>query len=73
MEKLTPYQNLRNILTEGEQIILTNNGQKNLDQLLEIQKEKPKNKNKILKFFIKIDNWIFSKKSRKWNTTFYKR
>jgi hypothetical protein len=78
MSQLKPYENLKNILTEGEEIILTDKAQKNINEILGIKEEKSKdNKDNILfkikKFFLKIDSFFFSRKSRKWNSQYHKR
>ncbi len=73
MDKLTPFQNLRNIITEGEELILTKQGEDNLKKLLGITEEKkPKKTNPILDFFKKIDEKIFKSPSRKWNNKYHK-
>jgi len=78
MNQLKPYENLKNILTESEEIILTDKAQKNINEILGIKEEqRTDNKDNILfkikKFFLKIDSFIFSRKSRKWNSQYYKR
>ena len=84
MNQLKPYEMLKNILTDGEEIILTDRAQKNINELLDVKEENIiekelhvyKKSNLLLKIknlFLKIDNWIFTKKSRKWNTSYNKR
>jgi hypothetical protein len=77
-QDLTPYDKLKNILTEGEEIILTDKAQNNLNNLLGITEENIEPKkitwiDKVKISFNKIDEKIFSKKSRKRNTTYNKR
>ena len=84
MNQLKPYEMLKNILTDGEDIILTDRAQKNINELLDVKDKNVVEKElhvyqksniltKIKNFFLKIDNWIFTKKSRKWNTSYNKR
>lgn len=74
-QKLPPYQRLKNILTDGDEPYLTNKASRNLDALLGIETKKlePTIFDKIKSFFLKIDEKIFSKPSRKWNTFYHKR
>ena len=84
MNQLKPYEMLKNILTDGEEIILTDRAQKNINELLDVKDKNVVEKElhvyqksniltKIKNFFLKIDNYIFIKKSRKWNTLYIKR
>ena len=72
-QKLPPYQRLKNILTEGEEPHLTSKASKNLDDLLGIKPTDPTFWDKVKFLFKKIDEKIFSKPSRKWNTYYHKR
>lgn len=72
-QKLPPFQRLKNILTEGEEPLLTDKASKNLDELLGIKTSEPTFWDKVKDFFLKIDSKIFSKTSRKWNTYYHKR
>ena len=73
--KLPPYQRLKNILTEGDEPVLTDKASRNLDSLLGIETKnvEPNFLEKIKSFFLKIDTKIFSKPSKKWNTFYHKR
>lgn len=71
-QKLKPYQRLKNILTEGDP--LSDNGVRNLNDILGIKEEKSISLlQRIKDFFSKIDSYIFKKKDKMWNTTPYKR
>ena len=72
-QKLPPYQRLKNLLTEGEETHLTFKASKNLDDLLGIKPTEPTFWSKVNIFFKKIDEKIFSKPYRKWNTYYHKR
>jgi hypothetical protein len=72
-QKLPPYQRLKSILTEGDEPHLTDKASKNLDDLLGIKPSEPTFWDKVKSFFLKIDEKIFSKPSRKWNTYYHKR
>jgi hypothetical protein len=71
-QKLPPYQRLKTILTEGDSQ-LTKKVVKNLDEILGIKPKEPTFWDKVKDFFLKIDQKIFSKPSRKWNTNYHKR
>lgn len=64
-DKVTPYQRLQAILSEGKsanELKLTNKGHRNLDILFNKSEKKSKESffTKIKDFFIKIDSKIFS-------------
>lgn len=65
-EKLPPYQRLQNLFSEGEDPILTDKANKNINDLLGIKDtESPKNIwSKIRDFLQKIDGYIFSKNQK---------
>jgi hypothetical protein len=71
-QKLPPYQRLKTILTEGDSQ-LTEKAAKNLDEILGIKPKEPTFWDKVKDFFLKVDQKIFSKPYRKWNTYYHKR
>jgi hypothetical protein len=71
-QKLPPYQRLKTILTEGDSQ-LTEKASKNLDEILGIKPKEPTFWDKVKDFFLKVDQKIFSKPYRKWNTYYHKR
>lgn len=74
-QKLPPYDRLKIIMKEGDKPELTDNANKNLNDILGIKNEKESFNlfNYISSFFKKIDSYIFKKSSRRYNTLFYKR
>lgn len=74
--KLSPYDRLQSIFSEANSGKLTQNASDKLDFLLNKEK-KPSFFSQVLdsikSFFNKIDNLIFAKKSRQWNTTYSRR
>jgi hypothetical protein len=71
-QKLPPYQRLKTILTEGDSQ-LTEKSSKNLEEILGIKPKETTFWDKVKDFFLKIDQKIFSKPYRKWNTYYHKR
>jgi hypothetical protein len=66
IEKLPPYQRLQNLFSEGEEPVLTDKANDNINKLLGLEEKErtPSIWDKIKKFFSTIDGKIFAKNSK---------
>ena len=66
IEKLAPYQRLQNLFSEGEDPILTNKANSNLNDILGVKDniQLPSILDKIKNFFKKLDGYIFAKNKK---------
>jgi hypothetical protein len=74
--KMNPYDRLQSIFAEKENNVLSESAKNKIDFLLGEQKNANKldiTFDKIKRFLIKIDEFIFRKKSRIMNTEFHSR
>ncbi len=75
LNKVTPYQRLQAILSEGKsasELNLTSKGRSNIDELLGKEEEKLTIWDKVKNFFEKVDSKIF-KKGEKISNRYQKR
>lgn len=63
IQKLPPYNRLQNMFSEGEEPVLTEKANDNINKLLGVE-DKPSILDKIKKFFQKIDGYIFAKNGK---------
>lgn len=66
IQKLPPYQRLQNLFSEGEEPILTDKANSHINKLLGIEEKKytPSIFDKVKKFLMKIDGYIFAKNGK---------
>jgi len=66
IQKIPPYQRLQSLFSEGEEPILTDKANDNINKLLGIKEKEiePSIWDKIKKFFSLIDGKIFAKNSK---------
>lgn len=65
-EKIKPYQRLQNLFSEGEEPVLTDKANDNINKLLGLDEKEIKTSiwDKIKEFFLKVDGKIFAKNSK---------
>lgn len=66
IEKLKPYQRLQNLFSEGDEPVLTDKANDNINKLLGLEEKEilPSIWDKIKNFFSLIDGKIFAKNSK---------
>ncbi len=66
LQKIPPYQRLQNLFSEGEEPVLTEKANDNINELLGIKEKEiePSIWDKIKKFFSLIDGKIFAKNQK---------
>lgn len=72
-DRRPPFDRLKDIMSDGE---ISKKAYDNLDELLGIKEDKIQKTtlfSSIKRILLKIDNFLFKKPSRKWNTHYQKR